>query len=31
VARAAAYAKSIGREAVDATRARQILGIAARG
>lgn len=30
VARAAAYAKSIGREAVDAARARQILGIAAR-
>ena len=30
VARAAAYAKSIRREAVDAARARQILGIAAR-
>ena len=30
VTRAAAYAKSIGREVVDASRARQILGIAAR-
>ncbi|MEO5729666.1 MAG: 3-keto-5-aminohexanoate cleavage protein, partial [Byssovorax sp.] len=30
VARAVAYAKSIGREAVDAARARQILGIAAQ-
>ncbi len=30
VARAAAYAKSVGREAVEAARARQILGIAAR-
>ena len=30
VARAAAYAKTQGREAVDAARARQILGIATR-